>query len=59
MFGGIYTLLFVLWVYVLHQKISHGPDAHDEASSPSTPRGGALHAAAERPAHNRSLTQPK
>lgn len=59
MFGGIYTLLFVLWVFVLHQKISHGPDPHEPGPPPSTPRGGALSAAAERPAHDRSLTQPK
>ena len=40
MFGGIYALLFVLWVYVLHQKISHGPDPHDPSRrhAPRRPR---------------------
>ena len=26
MFGLLYTLLGVLWGYVLHSKIQHGPD---------------------------------
>jgi len=26
MFGGIYSLLFALWLYVLNSKIQHGPD---------------------------------
>ncbi|HMP06276.1 MAG TPA: cytochrome ubiquinol oxidase subunit I [Lacipirellulaceae bacterium] len=54
MFGAIYALLFVLWVYVLHQKISHGPDPHDGSTGQET--GGALAAAAERVAHSRSMT---
>lgn len=34
-FGLIYALLFVLWVTLLHQKISHGPDdAHLVAAEP-------------------------
>jgi cytochrome d ubiquinol oxidase subunit I len=53
MFGAIYLLLFVVWVFVLHQKISHGPDPHEPHPATS---GGALAAAAERPAHERSLT---
>jgi cytochrome bd ubiquinol oxidase subunit I len=57
MFGGIYTLLFILWVYVLHQKISHGPEPH-EPEAPTTPRG-ALAAATDRPSHDRSLTEKK
>jgi cytochrome d ubiquinol oxidase subunit I len=57
MFGAIYALLFVLWVYVLHQKISHGPDPHEPPAE--TLPGGALAAATERPAFDRSLTEPK
>jgi cytochrome d ubiquinol oxidase subunit I len=26
MFGLIYALLFVVWIYVLNSKIQHGPD---------------------------------
>ncbi|MBX9572328.1 MAG: cytochrome ubiquinol oxidase subunit I [Candidatus Obscuribacterales bacterium] len=26
MFSAIYAMLFVLWIYVLHQKILHGPE---------------------------------
>jgi cytochrome d ubiquinol oxidase subunit I len=47
MFTLIYALLFVVWVYVLHTKISHGPDdaeAHHEPPSP----GGLLQAASVR-----------
>ncbi len=28
MFGLIYTLLFFVWIYVLNDKIHHGPDDH-------------------------------
>jgi cytochrome d ubiquinol oxidase subunit I len=31
MFGVIYALLFAVWVYVLNDKIQHGPDEPDEA----------------------------
>jgi cytochrome d ubiquinol oxidase subunit I len=57
MFGGIYALLFILWVYVLHQKITHGPEPH-EPEPTTTPRG-ALAAAGDRPSHDRSLTEKK
>lgn len=30
MFGFIYTLLFFVWVYVLNDKIQHGPDYEEE-----------------------------
>jgi cytochrome d ubiquinol oxidase subunit I len=59
MFAGIYALLGVLWVYVLHQKIRHGPEAHSEAQSRpagKTSQRGALSAASERVTHDRSLT---
>jgi cytochrome d ubiquinol oxidase subunit I len=58
MFGGIYFLLFILWVYVLHQKISLGPEPHVPGLVASPGRG-ALTAAAERVAHERSLTEQK
>jgi cytochrome d ubiquinol oxidase subunit I len=59
MFGAIYTLLFVVWVYVLHQKITHGPEPTAAPPEPKRPLQGALAAAADRPAHDRSLTEPK
>jgi cytochrome d ubiquinol oxidase subunit I len=59
MFGAIYALLFVLWVYVLHQKISHGPDEHEPPPPGSTSSRSALAAASERPSHDRSLTEKK
>ncbi|MCB9833714.1 MAG: cytochrome ubiquinol oxidase subunit I [Planctomycetes bacterium] len=31
LFGFIYFLLAAVWIYVLHQKISHGPDDRDAA----------------------------
>jgi cytochrome d ubiquinol oxidase subunit I len=57
MFGGIYALLGVLWVFVLHQKISHGPDPHEPEPAPGTTQRGALSAASERVTHERSLTE--
>jgi len=38
LFSAIYLLLFAVWVYVLHTKISHGPDdgGHDEPGPAST-----------------------
>jgi cytochrome d ubiquinol oxidase subunit I len=56
MFGAIYALLFVLWVYVLHQKITHGPDSLSLELTSPPPGPGALAAAAEWVAHERSLT---
>lgn len=55
MFAGIYSLLGVLWVYVLHQKISHGPEAHAPPPGETFQRG-ALSAASERVTHDGSLT---
>ncbi len=59
MFGGIYFLLGILWIFVLHQKITHGPEPHGATPPEHPQRGGALAAAAERPAHDRSLTDKK
>ncbi len=36
-FGLIYFLLFVLWVTLLHQKITHGPDIDDVDNSGEYP----------------------
>jgi len=33
MFGIIYFLLFVVWVYVMNNKIHHGPDPIEDAPS--------------------------
>lgn len=51
MFAGIYLLLFFVWVFVLHQKITHGPDAHDHTPA----SGGALAAAVSRSGHDESM----
>ena len=53
MFAGIYILLFIVWVYVLHQKITHGPEPHDTAPA----EGGALAAASSWTGHDESLLQ--
>jgi cytochrome d ubiquinol oxidase subunit I len=38
MFVGLYTLLFVLFIYLLNEKIQHGPEPlEDEAPAPSLP----------------------
>ena len=62
MFGLIYALLFVVWIYVLNSKIHHGPD--DAASIPIGHDGyvrahGFLDAAAERTGHGHSMTEAK
>lgn len=33
MFGFIYSLLFVIWVYVMNDKIRHGPETDDEMTA--------------------------
>ncbi len=42
LFGIIYALLFVVWIYVMHDKITHGPD---ESALYGTPQGGLREAA--------------
>jgi cytochrome d ubiquinol oxidase subunit I len=59
MFGAIYVLLFAIWVYILHQKISHGPEPTLAGPSPIGPGQGVLAAASTRPAHDRSLLEEK
>lgn len=34
MFGVLYTFLFFLFVYLLHEKIKHGPEEEDEQFAP-------------------------
>ena len=55
MFAAIYMLLFVIWVYVLHQKITHGPEPVDPARS-KIASGGAMEAATSWQQHRESLT---
>lgn len=52
MFALIYASLFAVWIYVLHNKITHGPD--EGASPPSRP-GGFFGAAAALAGQNESL----
>lgn len=58
MFGVLYALLFVLWVMILNHKIQHGPDPIPQEPDHTTPAD-YLDAAARRPAHEESLTEPK
>ncbi len=55
MFAAIYMLLFFVWVFVLHQKISHGPDFEPESKS----SGGALDAASSWAGHEKSLLEER
>ena len=43
MFGAIYSLLFVLFIYLMHEKIKHGPEEDGEA----TPYHGIKHVVEE------------
>ncbi|MAT70197.1 MAG: cytochrome ubiquinol oxidase subunit I [Planctomycetaceae bacterium] len=54
-FGLVYLLLFALWVMLLHQKISHGPEPVAPADRPE--KAGLLAAAASMAAHEGSLTE--
>jgi cytochrome d ubiquinol oxidase subunit I len=40
LFFFVYSLLFVLFIYLLHKKIKHGP--YDESENDDTPFGGTL-----------------
>ncbi|MFO1020422.1 MAG: cytochrome ubiquinol oxidase subunit I [Planctomycetales bacterium] len=53
-FGMIYALLFTLWVFLLHQKISHGPEEKHPHSEPHP--GSILEAASGITRHDESLT---
>jgi cytochrome d ubiquinol oxidase subunit I len=60
MFGLIYLMLFIVWVWVLNSKIQHGPDdgTHDEHDDDDHhPRdGGLLDVASSLATHQRSMT---
>lgn len=55
-FGLIYSLLFVLWIFLLNHKIQHGPDP---VGAETGPREGFVDAASSRADHHRSLTDAK
>jgi cytochrome d ubiquinol oxidase subunit I len=59
MFAFVYLSLFAVWVYVLHNKIAHGPDAVEPSTPEKTSTGDLLEAAARlaNPA-GYSLTDP-
>jgi cytochrome d ubiquinol oxidase subunit I len=56
MFGFVYVLLFVVWVYVLNDKIRHGPDEHAADPKSAAAEGLLNAAAANKPAGGDSLT---
>ncbi|QDT14711.1 cytochrome ubiquinol oxidase subunit I [Alienimonas californiensis] len=60
MFALIDLLLFAVWVSVLHTKITRGPDwDFPESAAAEGNMKGLLDAAADRPDHDRSLTEAK
>jgi cytochrome d ubiquinol oxidase subunit I len=58
MFGAIYALLGVLWLFLLNQKIQHGPDDHEPTPEPTTP-GGLIDAATALARHEGKMTEPE
>jgi hypothetical protein len=46
MFGLIYAMLFAVWVFVLHNKIQHGPEPVDDDRPRDTDPEGLLEVAA-------------
>ena len=57
MFGFVYVLLFLVWVYVLNDKIQHGPDDHPAKPKATSAEGLLDAAAANKPAGGDSLIQ--
>ena len=57
LFGMIYALLFVVWLYVLHDKIQHGPAPVHAAAHTTTE--GILEASAGRTLHRESMSEAK
>lgn len=57
MFSVLYLLLFILWVFLLNNKIQHGPDPVVLPTRSSMKD--AMDAASRRPDHRDSLTEPK
>lgn len=58
MFATLYALLFALWLMILDHKIRRGPDPIPPESERTT-AAAYLDAAARRPAHEESITEPK
>lgn len=56
MFGIIYSLLFVLWIFILNGKIQKGPEP---AGAHTTERHGLRDAASALAGHQASLTRPE
>lgn len=50
MFGALYALLFVLWIFLLNRAIQHGPEVGMPSPGPRDPHP-VLSAAAARPEH--------
>jgi len=57
LFGAIYALLFVVWIYVLNDKIQRGPQPVHAAAH--TTAGGVLDVGAERTLHRESMSEAK
>ena len=58
MFGLIYSLLFIVWIWVLNNKIQHGPGPMEPEPDETTGRD-FLDAASRRPGHDESMTEAK
>ncbi len=57
MFSVMYLLLFAIWVFLLNNKIQHGPEP---VTAPDfTTAGSVLEAASRRPDHRASMTEAK
>ena len=57
-FGLIYGLLFVVWISVLHRKISHGPELETEPPPNESGDGrGFMDTASDRVGHDRHMTE--
>ena len=52
-------MLFAVWIFVLNDKIQHGPDEPTDSAPPRTTGGGLLDAAAALESHDVSLTDAK
>ncbi len=57
MFGLIYSLLFVLWLFILNNKIQQGPETLPEDKPKAKPGQGILQAASARVDHRGTLTE--
>jgi cytochrome d ubiquinol oxidase subunit I len=57
LFGLIYALLFVVWLYVLNDKIQHGPQPVHAAAQTTT--AGLLEATEGRTLHRESMSEAK